>query len=110
MAATTTAHQNAIDQLFVLAVGLNTWPALLAAQGPAGIGLAYHSFSFLVDSGGPVSSFMGKTPMSAITDGHQWTVDQGDTLDGGSRGATVDCSLLQFWATANGDKLRIRAF
>lgn len=105
---TQTAHVNEDGRVYTLAIGENLWPALLAAQGPAGLHLSHTEFSWRVESGGPVSHSSRNTSMSAITDGESYALGDGFTMRSGGKGS-IDGNLQRFWATANGDKLYIFA-
>lgn len=107
MASTETPHQNAIAQTFTLAAGDNTWPAMLAAAGIAGLALGHAEFSFIIESGGPTAFVMKNGAVAAITEGHQFNVGEGDTLRA-SRGQIIDGSLIHFFATG-ADVVAVRA-
>lgn len=107
MASTETPHINEIGQTFTLAAGDNTWPAMLLAAGIAGLALGHAEFEFIVESGGPVAWVTKNGAVSAITEGHQYNVGEGDKATP-VHGRIIDGSLQHFFATG-ADVVFVRA-
>lgn len=93
-----TPHVNEDGRVYTLADGDNSWPALLAVQGPAGLALGHRRFEFIIETGGPVAWVTKNGAVAAITEGHQYNVGEGDH-DDASRGSVVDGSLQHFFST-----------
>lgn len=101
---TVTSHTNAVDEVFVLAAGDNSWATLLATAYP-GMNLQHAFFSFTVLTGGPVA--IAKKTMSAITDGRQFGIGEGDT-ETSVPGQKINGAAIHFYATG-ADTIRVQA-
>ena len=102
-----TPHTDSIDETFTLSIGNQSWRAMLAAVYP-GMQLGHKFFSWKVLTGGPVA--IAKKPMAAIGDGYSRAIaDPEDVEPVSSRDEVIQGALINFFATANGDKIRVRA-
>jgi hypothetical protein len=101
-----TPHQNQVHEVLTLAIGNQTLASLLATPYP-GLNMAFQAFAWGVESGGPVA--IAQKTMAAITDGQQKVA--ADPPDEGEQHAMrghTDGSKINFFATANGDKIWVR--
>jgi hypothetical protein len=101
-----TPHTNQIHEVLTLAIGNQTLKSLLVGTYP-GLNYAFQSFAWGVEAGGPVA--IAQKTMAAIGDGQQKALadppDEGEQH--GARGHT-DGEKINFFATANGDKIWVR--